>query len=74
LGNDPDKNQQLQIVVPKNTWFAAQLLNKNGYALAGCTVAPGFYFDDFEMADENLLKEFPHLESQIKNLIRIWGK
>ena len=71
LGNDPDKNQQLQIVIPKNTWFAAQLVNKNSYALMGCTVAPGFHFDDFEMANEKLLEEFPHLETQIKNLIRI---
>ena len=31
-GNNPDKDQHLKIVVPKNKWFAAQLLNKNGYA------------------------------------------
>ncbi len=70
LGDDPDKNQHLQIVVPKNTWVAAQLLNKNGYALAGCTVAPGFHFDDFEMGNIKLLEEFPHLETQIRKLIR----
>ena len=71
LGNDPDSNQNLQIVVPKNTWFAAQLIDQKGYALAGCTVAPGFHFDDFEMADEKLLEEFSHLENQIRRLILI---
>lgn len=71
LGNYPDENQQLQVIVPKNTWFAAQLVNQKGYALAGCTVSPGFHFDDFEMADEKLLEEFPQLESQIRKLIGI---
>ena len=70
-GNNPDENQQLQIVVPKNTWFAARLHDKSGYALVGCTVSPGFQFDDFEMSDEKIMEEFPQLETEIKNLLRI---
>ena len=34
-------------VVPANAWQAARPLG--AYALVGCTVGPGFEFDDFEM-------------------------
>jgi hypothetical protein len=71
LGNEPDKNQNLQFVVPKNTWFAARLSEQKGYALVGCTVSPGFHFDDFELAGKELVEEYPELEMQIKNLIRL---
>lgn len=70
LGDNPRENQFFQIVVPKNTWFAARLVNKQGFALAGCTVSPGFDFDDFEMANEKLIEEYPELEKEIVGLIR----
>ena len=70
VGNNPNEDQHLQIMIPKNIWFAARLVNKNGYALVGCTVSPGFHFDDFEMADEKLLEEYPKLENEIKKLVR----
>lgn len=70
LGDDPDMNQKLQIVVPRNTWFAAKLYNPLGYALAGCTVSPGFHYDDFELADEHLLKEFAEVRDEIVHLLR----
>ena len=69
-GNNPDKSEQLQVIVPKNTWFAARLVNKNGFALVGCTVSPGFHFDDFEMAGIELLEEYPLFVNEIKDLIR----
>jgi len=62
--------EHFQIVVLKNHWFAARLVNKKGFALVGCTVAPGFHFPDFELADEILLQEYPELRSKIKSLIR----
>jgi predicted cupin superfamily sugar epimerase len=70
LGDNPDQNQHFQIVVPKNTWFAARLINKNGFALAGCTVSPGFNFDDFEMGTEKLIEEYTELKKEIVGLIR----
>ncbi|MCK3684902.1 cupin domain-containing protein [Maribellus sp. YY47] len=60
-----------QAVVPKYAWFAARLADKTGYALLGCTVAPGFHFDDFEMADQKLLEEYPELAEEIAGLIRM---
>lgn len=68
-GNEPERGQELQVVVPKNTWFAARLSNRKGFALVGCTVSPGFHFDDFEMATEALSTEFPELETEIGELI-----
>lgn len=41
-----------QAVVPAGCWFAAERVpGSAGYALAGCTVAPGFEFSEFELAD-----------------------
>jgi uncharacterized protein len=71
LGDNPRENQFFQIVVPKNTWFAARLVNKQGFALAGCTVSPGFHFDDFEMANQELIWQFPGIEKEIVGLIRL---
>ncbi len=70
LGDNSQEYQNFQVVVPQNTWFAARLTNKNGFALAGCTVSPGFHFDDFEMGTEKLIKEYPELEKEIVGLIR----
>lgn len=70
LGKDFEGGEKFQVVVPKKQWFAARLTNQKGYALAGCTVSPGFHFEDFEMADEKLLLDFPTLENEIGNLLR----
>ncbi len=70
LGADFDKGEQFQVAVPKNKWFAALLCNPAGFALVGCTVSPGFHFEDFKLADMSLLNEYPHLNDEIKLLIR----
>ncbi|QHE94840.1 hypothetical protein PI93_019635 [Pandoraea fibrosis] len=51
LGADVTAGEQLQHVVPAGHWFAAQPAPSTRYSLVGCTVAPGFAFEDFEMAD-----------------------
>lgn len=63
------KNMELpQFVVPKNVWFASEVNTPHSYSFVGCTVSPGFDFDDFELADrETLLEQFPtHQEIIIK--------
>jgi hypothetical protein len=41
----------LQAIVPAGRWQeACALPGPDGYALIGCVVAPGFDFEDFEMA------------------------
>lgn len=53
-----------QFVVPAGCWFASSVKEKNSYSFVGCTVAPGFDFADFKLADrKNLIKEYPdHIE------------
>jgi uncharacterized protein len=45
-----------QAVVPAGLWFAAECAEPSTFALAGCTVAPGFEFSEFELADIDVLK------------------
>ncbi len=60
-----------QLVVPGGTWFGARLAKRRGYALVGCTVAPGFEFSDFEMARRaDLLSQFPAHADIIRSLTR----
>ena len=50
LGPEVSAGQAPQIVVPAGAWQAARSLG--AYTLVGCTVAPGFEFSKFEMAEE----------------------
>lgn len=60
LGADINAGEAFQFVVPATAWFAAEPAGNSAFALAGCTVAPGFDFADFEMADKQfLVSAFP---------------
>lgn len=48
LGGALDGGEVPQIIVPQGWWQQARSLGD--WTLAGCTVAPGFSFDGFEMA------------------------
>jgi predicted cupin superfamily sugar epimerase len=48
LGRDLARGQRPQIVVAAGAWQTATSLG--AWTLVGCTVAPGFTFDQFEMA------------------------
>lgn len=48
LGPDVVNNQRPQIIVERGEWQHAQSLGN--WTLVGCTVAPGFDFNGFEMA------------------------
>ncbi len=63
LGPNPANGESFQLVVPAGTWFGARPASGQ-YTLAGCTMAPGFDFADFEMANrEQLTATFPqHVE------------
>ncbi len=71
LGSEIDKHEVLQFVVPANTWFAAECAEKSLFVLTGCTVAPGFDFADFDIADkQSLLNEFPLYQHLINRLCK----
>ena len=71
IGQDFDSGQVPQLVVNGGDWFAAKILDKNSYALVGCTVAPGFDFKDFELAPrQELIKKFPQYKELIMEFTR----
>src|SRR5262245_51200793 len=51
LGLDLAAGERPQIVVPAGTWFGTELTAGASHCLVGCTVAPGFEFADFELAE-----------------------
>ncbi len=57
LGNDPDAGQVFQAVVKAGCWFASHVANWKSWALVGCTVAPGFEYEDFELGRREVLME-----------------
>lgn len=60
LGKDFDNGERPQVIIPAGSWFGSRVEEESGYTLCGCTVAPGFDFADFELADkEKLSMEYP---------------
>lgn len=58
-----------QHVVTQGHWFAAWIQGDAAFALLGCTVAPGFDFADFELAErERLASKFPSARALIERL------
>lgn len=71
LGSDPDARQVFQSVVPAGCWFASHVADWKSWALVGCTVAPGFEFADFEMAERRKLEaKYPQHREMIRRLTR----
>lgn len=69
LGPDLLAGQSFQVVVLAGCWFGATVASESEISLAGCAVAPGFDFQDFELADQKqLLQEFPQHEEIISVL------
>ncbi|ASK31109.1 hypothetical protein CEY12_13770 [Chryseobacterium sp. T16E-39] len=67
LGNSLENGEVPQLKIEANLWFGAKILGGNGYSLVSCTVAPGFDFLDFELADRDvLLQEYPSLKEVIE--------
>jgi len=71
LGDDFEKGQVFQALVPAGSWFGAEVMNQDSYSLLGCTVAPGFDFADFELGQrEKLLRLYPQRRELIEKLTK----
>lgn len=69
LGNNPEWGEVFQAVVPAGCWFGSKPAEGIDFSFVGCTVAPGFDFADFEMADRtSLLNAFPEHKAVIEML------
>jgi uncharacterized protein len=86
LGTDPEAQEVLQATVKAGCWFASEIASIKAalksepdvsqtqparFALVGCTVAPGFDFEDFELARrDDLTCQYPEHKSLISRLTR----
>lgn len=71
VGRDLKNGQTYQYTVKAGHWFGSRVLSGGGYSFVGCTVSPGFDFNDFELAKRNeLIQLFPQHEKIIVELTR----
>ena len=71
LGNNFAAGERPQIVVPAGTWFGTELAAGASHCLVGCTVAPGFEFKDFELAEgPELADRYPGAADRIGRMSR----
>ncbi|WP_241777734.1 cupin domain-containing protein, partial [Streptomyces sp. CT34] len=71
LGPDVLGGQHVQFTVPAGTWMAAEVAEGGAWTLFGCTMAPGFTFEDYEHGDaRRLAARFPQETARIGALSR----
>ena len=77
LGHDLAAGMRPQVVVPQGVWQGSRLAARGGapdeepFALIGCTVSPGFDFEDYESGDRAaLVREYPEHRALIEALTR----
>lgn len=69
LGRDLEKGQSFTCVIKAGSWFGSRCEVENGFSLVGCTVAPGFDFKDFILAERTqLCEKFPQYKKLIEEL------
>ena len=69
LGKDFQAGEVLLAIVKAGSLFGATLSDTQSYGLVGCTVAPGFDFDDFDMPSRTqLLEQYPQHQNIIEKL------
>lgn len=72
IGNKYKNGEVFQYTVKANTWFGSRVVEGGEFSLVGCTVSPGFDFNDFELAHrDELLREFPRHRKVIEEMTRI---
>jgi len=73
LGSNIFSGEQVQYLVPKNTWQGAKLEKGGKFALLGTTVSPGFEYEDYIQAKiykNEILNKYPDFTVLINELIK----
>jgi predicted cupin superfamily sugar epimerase len=71
IGNRLALGERPQLVVPRGVWQGSYLAPGGAWALLGCTVSPGFEFEDYEFATrEDLTAGWPAFTARIAELTR----
>ena len=67
------ENASLHAVIKAGVWFAAEVKDKLSFGLVGCTVAPAFEYNDFELAEshrDELIRQYPNFTNIIDRFIK----
>lgn len=71
IGNNFLAGERPQVVVPRGAWQGSRLVPGGKWALLGCTVSPGFEFEDYSEGDRATLAEgWPQAKTLIAALTR----
>jgi predicted cupin superfamily sugar epimerase len=71
LGRCLEQGETPQAVVESGCVFGATVNDPGSFSLVGCTLSPGFEFEDFEMPGrERLIAQYPHHKAIIERLTR----
>lgn len=71
LGPDVLGGQQVQLTVPAGTWMGGRVAEGGAWTLFGCTMAPGFTYEDYEHGDAaELAARHPAEAARIAGLSR----
>jgi hypothetical protein len=72
IGNDLLRGQRPQVVVERGVWQGSRLVKGGLWALLGCTVSPGFEFEDYEAGESaKLCAGWPEFAAEIAALTRV---
>jgi predicted cupin superfamily sugar epimerase len=71
IGNDLAAGERPQVVVRHGVWQGSRLRAGGEWALLGCTVSPGFEFEDYETGDRaELMGLWPEFAEMIAEMTR----
>jgi predicted cupin superfamily sugar epimerase len=71
IGNGRAGGERPQMVVERGVWQGSRLRAGGAWALLGCTVSPGFEYDDYEPGDRaELMGLWPEWAEMIAELTR----
>lgn len=72
IGNDLVAGQRPQVVVERGVWQGSRLVDGGSWALLGCTVSPGFEYEDYDSATrEELTARWPAFAGYIAALTHL---
>jgi len=71
IGNRLALGERPQVLAPRGVWQGSHLVPGGAWALLGCSVSPGFEFEDYETATrEELTARWPAFAALIAELTR----
>ncbi len=71
IGTDLAAGERPQVLVGRGVWQGARLVGDGAWALLGCTVFPGFEFEDYESGvAEELCAGWPEWAGMVRELCR----